>query len=50
MKCLLLVLYSLTIVNAFLQLAKATRLVGFSVMQFTMDLNVKRERKCISQS
>ena len=32
----------LTIVNAFLQLAKATRLVGFSVMQFTIDLNVKK--------
>jgi hypothetical protein len=30
--------YSLTIVDAFLQLAKATRLVGFSVMQFTIDL------------
>ena len=27
--------------NAFLQLAKATRLVGFSVMQFTIDLNEK---------
>jgi len=40
----------LTIVNAFLQLAKATRLVGFSVMQFTIDLNVKKmhqpELKC----
>lgn len=29
----------LTIVDAFLQLANATRLVGFDVMQFTMDLD-----------
>jgi arginase family enzyme len=28
----------LTIVEAFLQLAKATRLVGFDVMQFTIAL------------